>query len=261
MDRTGAALGALALPAGIALTAATGAGSRLLLTGVSAPGAAPGEALAGCAAGVASLLSGWLTLCLLLCLLAQLPGAGGRLAGQVREKVTPMLVRRWAAIVIGTSVSVTCLADTAVAAVHEGPTGPSPGWRPAPTSPTHPAPSFPSPGWPATAPAGPSTGETATHTIPTPVPGWTPRRPPARQQGDPHLLTGRQRTVDKEPAVVVRRGDSLWSIAAARLGPHATAGEVARAWPRWYTANADDIGTDPHTLLPGMRLTPPTDRP
>lgn len=56
---------------------------------------------------------------------------------------------------------------------------------------------------------------------------------------------------------MVRRGDSLWSVVAARLGPEATDLEVARAWPRWHAANADVIGDDPHRILPGTRLVPP----
>lgn len=264
MDRTGSALGALALVGGLSITIATGVGSRQLLTGATDPGADPVAVMAGCAAGVASLIAGWLTLCLLLILLAQVPGTVGAFADRVRDRVTPALVRQWAAVVLGASVTVTVLPGTSVAAVSEGPAAPAPGWHPtsttthvtvptsAPPTATDPAPSpagLPSPGWPT---ADPSTAA-------TPAPGWTPSPPPARQQHDPHLLSGRHRAVDVDTSVVVRHGDSLWSIAATRLGPNATDGEIARAWPRWYAANTTEIGDDPHTLLPGMRLAPPTD--
>ena len=68
-------------------------------------------------------------------------------------------------------------------------------------------------------------------------------------------------------AVVVRRGDSLWSIAtdllpATRtLGPHGR----PRRWHRLHRANTARIGADPDLILPGTRLvvpgpSSPTDR-
>ena len=57
--------------------------------------------------------------------------------------------------------------------------------------------------------------------------------------------------------VVVRRGDSLWDIAARHLGADASAAEIATEWPRWHAANAAVIGPDPDLLLPGQRLLPP----
>jgi nucleoid-associated protein YgaU len=57
--------------------------------------------------------------------------------------------------------------------------------------------------------------------------------------------------------IVVRRGDTLWAIAARHLGSDATDDEVARAWPRWWAANHAVIGDDPDRILPGQRLTPP----
>ncbi len=58
------------------------------------------------------------------------------------------------------------------------------------------------------------------------------------------------------PAVVVRTGDSLWSLAAA-AGPGASTAQIARRWPRWYAANHAVIGPDPDLLIPGTVLTPP----
>lgn len=58
--------------------------------------------------------------------------------------------------------------------------------------------------------------------------------------------------------VVVTAGDTLWSIAARRLGPHATAAEIAAAWPRWHAANRAVIGPDPSVLRPGQHLVAPT---
>lgn len=56
--------------------------------------------------------------------------------------------------------------------------------------------------------------------------------------------------------VVVRPGDSLWSIAAAGL-VHPSDTQVSAAWPSWWAANRDVIGPDPSLIHPGQRLHPP----
>jgi nucleoid-associated protein YgaU len=63
-------------------------------------------------------------------------------------------------------------------------------------------------------------------------------------------------TPPARPAVVVRPGDSLWSLAAA-ADPGATTAQVARRWPRWYAANRAVIGPDPDLLIPGTVLITP----
>ena len=96
---------------------------------------------------------------------------------------------------------------------------------------------------------------------------WTPDRPaaaPARPR-DPtpiELVTSvpqraRSAVDDLTVRVVVRRGDTLWSVAARSLGPGATDAEVLAEWPRWYAANRDVIGPDPGLLLPGQQLQAP----
>src|SRR4051812_42531392 len=57
-------------------------------------------------------------------------------------------------------------------------------------------------------------------------------------------------------ATRVRTGDSLWSIAADRVGRPTTA-RVARTWPRLYAANRAVIGPDPDLIRPGTRLVVP----
>ena len=57
--------------------------------------------------------------------------------------------------------------------------------------------------------------------------------------------------------VVVRPGDSLWSLAAADLGDAVTPARVAAQWPRWWQANREAIGDDPDLLRPGTPLVPP----
>ena len=54
---------------------------------------------------------------------------------------------------------------------------------------------------------------------------------------------------------MVRPGESLWSIAAARLGPGASNAEIARELARIWSLNAAAIGTgDPDLILPGQTL-------
>ncbi|MEV0289824.1 MULTISPECIES: LysM peptidoglycan-binding domain-containing protein [unclassified Kribbella] len=59
--------------------------------------------------------------------------------------------------------------------------------------------------------------------------------------------------------VVVKPGDTLWSIAATELGPQATPQDIASRWPAWYAANRQLIGPDPDLIRPGqvLRIPPP----
>lgn len=61
----------------------------------------------------------------------------------------------------------------------------------------------------------------------------------------------------------VRRGDSLWVLAAAQLGPDARPTEVDRQWRRLYDLNRPAIGPDPDLIHPGqqLRLPPPPEEP
>jgi len=59
-------------------------------------------------------------------------------------------------------------------------------------------------------------------------------------------------------AVVVHRGDTLWSLARSALGPQATDAQIAAEWPRWWRANATVVGRDPDVLWAGQVLLPPT---
>ena len=74
-----------------------------------------------------------------------------------------------------------------------------------------------------------------------------------------HSAKGRSGgAVAADGAVVVHRGDSLWSIAARHLPADPPAADIARSWHRWYAANATVIGHDPNLILPGQILLPPT---
>ncbi|MFZ5851010.1 MAG: LysM peptidoglycan-binding domain-containing protein [Actinomycetota bacterium] len=92
--------------------------------------------------------------------------------------------------------------------------------------------------------------------------GWVPAPPPTPtvpRPATPALLTPTPRPLPAaEPTeVVVRRGDSLWHLAAHHLGPGATVEQIAREWPRWWQANRDVIGDDPDLLRVGLRLQVP----
>jgi len=97
------------------------------------------------------------------------------------------------------------------------------------------------------------------HEASRPGPAWQPHPPIV----EPGLLSrpGSRDMTFEHPAkssVVVKQGDTLWSIAADNLGPFATDVDIALHWPSWYSANRRIIGNDPATLRPGQVLQPPT---
>ncbi|WP_155850107.1 LysM peptidoglycan-binding domain-containing protein [Arthrobacter sp. H41] len=88
------------------------------------------------------------------------------------------------------------------------------------------------------------------------APSWKPL--PSPSTGGLVLRTDTARTPDTVATgaveVIVKPGDSLWTIAAAHLGAFATDLEVAAAWPTWYRENREGIGEDPSLLFPGQIL-------
>jgi LysM repeat protein len=59
-------------------------------------------------------------------------------------------------------------------------------------------------------------------------------------------------------SVVVRLGDSLWSISEERLGQDATPQQIAGEVERIYALNQDQIGSDPDLIFPGQKFLLPT---
>ena len=200
------------------------------------------EALAALVACAALAGVGWLALSVTLELLALVPGAVGRTARRVADAVTPTLLRRAAGALIGVGLVAGLAPGASVARPPTVVLSPAPLPEPGLTP-------LPEPGW-----APPRSGPADRGH------GWVPGPPAVRAQPDVRVLSPapRQRPRAPEPdEVVVRRGDSLWSVAARHLGPDASEAEIARAWPAWFEANRAVIGDDPDLLLPGQVLRPP----
>jgi nucleoid-associated protein YgaU len=225
--------------------------------------ASPDDAVAAVAALSGLAVLGWLGTVALLAVASQVAPEGGlvsRAAGRLERAITPAALRRFVALAVaGALVSGAAPAQASTrpeqlpASVLSGGHAPlDPGWFPADRVAT-PTPDGGSldPSWVppvATAPTAAGSGTLTRRPAPTLDPSWgssTRARPGAYPQDD----------------VVVRRGDTLWDIAARHLGPSATDAEIAQAWPQWFTANRAVIGPDPDRLVPGQLLHPPASRP
>lgn len=207
----------------------------------------PEDALLALIALLGALLTAWLAMATVLAALAEVPGAVGSACARLSSRVTPAVVRRLVTIAVGSALvaatapatasavtAATAARHTVVATLDQPP---DPTFRPLaePTPGPAVAVSTPDPGFVPLAPSAPVATATSIDTLER-----APRQLP--EAGEMH---------------VVRRGDTLWDIAAARLGPGATAGDIAAAWPRWYAANRRLIGPDPSHIVPGQRLVPP----
>lgn len=219
-------------------------------------------AAAGGAACVAYLL-----VCLLLGVLAAMPGALGAAADDACARISPALVRRLTASVVGAALAA---APAGPAFAHERPIDSS-----NPTSLALVLPDRPSASLLAAAPV--LRHDRVVQGKDSPFPALAPAhvdRPAAPAGGPPNATpaaaprtstpgvdvhTAARDVPDRTPsyAVVVHRGDTLWSIAARHLGAGASDAEVAGEWPRWWRANAGVIGPDPDHVRPGQVLRPP----
>lgn len=218
---------------------------------------------------VGVVLAAWLALGSLLAVAALLPGAAGRAAARVGDRVTPLAVRKVLAVALGASVGSLALPPAPVSVAGSGPVarGEAPGvLGEGGVTPTDLAPGFaPTESTPGFAPTvdrgqGGATGRPGPAVPPAPAgPGYVPTAPPPVHDADrPRLLAPAPRpTSAAHDLVPVRRGDSLWSVAARHLGPGATDAEIAWEWPRWHAANRDVVGADPDLLTPGQLLRPP----
>lgn len=241
----------------------------------------PEEVLTALLVWAAAALCAWLALGSGATAAACLPGALGSASRRAADRITPRLVRQGLAALLGTAVGTVSLpigpamgvAATSNAAQRPAfaelgsPGSPGsprpPGSPPAPASVLRGAADVPEPGFAPT--SGPTTRAVTAPTADTsgavgaPDPGWRPS-PPVRvvDPDESRLLAPAPRAVqERDTAITVRRGDSLWSIVARHLGAEASDLEIAQAWPDWYAVNRAVIGADPDLLVPGQRLLPP----
>ncbi|QFG68022.1 LysM peptidoglycan-binding domain-containing protein [Ornithinimicrobium pratense] len=207
----------------------------------------------------ATLLMCWVSVVLTLAVLELLRGTavghGGVGHGGVGHGGAAMSSRRrWPSTALPTTfgtvrrVSVILLALTAVPA-HAAPAGPpEPSWNGASQDPIASSVTTPDPEPAREQPRLPDGS-------PVPLPGWTPT--PASASVKPTATIGLVSAAPREAPtehVVVRAGDTLWSLTARHLGQQATVQDIAEEWPRWYAANREVIGPDPDRILPGQEL-------
>ncbi|MEO6886740.1 MAG: LysM peptidoglycan-binding domain-containing protein [Jatrophihabitantaceae bacterium] len=206
----------------------------------------PDAAVATLTGALLWLAACWLALGLGAAALTCVPGRAGDRAGTLARLVLPRTLTRLLAGATGLGI---LLAPVAAGASTAAPTHAH----------THPAaiataPTIPSPVLPTNPP---SAGLSAPVLPSQPVPSHV-RTPPG--QPEPHPAAARARMPSATGAgctVTVRPGDSLWTIAARRLGPGAAQAQIAAQWPRWYALNRAVIGTDPGLIRPGQVLQPP----
>lgn len=228
---------------------------RGLLSG-SAPSQPVAAGLEHLTTTAAAALLGWGAVLLLLAAATVSPGRALRPARRLGSRLAPRIVARVGAVLLAVAVA----GPVAASAAAPGP-GPGAVLDAAPGAGAAVG-TAAAPDWSrqTTVPRG-GVGDTD-HT-PAPQPGWQPPEP--RQRADVRLLVGggpRADAASRETVsetVVVRSGDTLWSIAARHLGPDASPEDIAAEWPRWHQANRDLIGPDPDLIRPGQELVaPPT---
>ena len=225
----------------------------------SAPTSGVDQLLGSSAALAAWVALAWLGITVFLEVASALPGAAGRGCAAVAARTSPMLVRRIVQAAIG--VSVLAGPMTAGSAFATGPstthididTG-----RPARLrSCTNPGRRQPCAGHQLCTAESRSTRNGLRRVVAT---SCEADARPVRSHSSRASLTATQvtRIVAATDGYVVRRGDTLWDIAARHLGPTASAVDISRAWPAWYAANRAVIGPDPSVIRPGELLSPPS---
>ena len=210
------------------------------------------EVLVAALAWTGALLTGWLVLTSLVAVVAAAPGMVGAVFERLERSLTPHFLCRVLSLTLGASIGTVALPAPAAVAVGTG-TADADGWQ-------HALPA-PSPGYSVSAQAVSSVpkGDDDGSPPAAPRPGWLPDPPtPAISPHHARLLAPAPRpTSTTNDTLTVRRGDTLWSIAAAHLGPGATDAEIAAEWPRWYRANRAVIGDDPDVIEAGQQLQAP----
>ena len=169
---------------------------------------------------------------------AMLERLGRTRAAAATGRFSPAFMRRLVLAAVGLQLLTAPLATAATA--HDGP-GPGRAAQAAVSASLTPSPRQ------APEPHGPAAAT-----------GVDPRWKPLNPLVDAGPLAARPVRAQDTPVarreVTVRSGDSLWSIAAAALGPFASDADIAREWPRLYAGNREAIGPNPHFLRPGQVL-------
>lgn len=231
-------------------------------------------ALGALAGALLWLVAFWVALGLALTAGSLLPGQTGRIARGLAHRLTPAVLRR--AVVTAAGASILLSPATALAAPAAG----------GPTTPAATQPAMPAVGWvtdpspsvaaasrtpppvaptkPATTTAAVAAPTTATDPHRSPPPGNSGNAPPPAAADPPPPPGSASPSSPPAPAppapadpVTVQPGDSLWSIAAQHLTGNRSAARIAQAWPRWYAANRQAIGSRPDLIRPGTRLAAP----
>jgi Tol biopolymer transport system component len=96
-------------------------------------------------------------------------------------------------------------------------------------------------------------------------PDWLPRLPKDADGSDEAQVNKKPGVEDvdrdrPELTVIVKPGDSLWSISEQRLGPEASPQRVYDHTIQMYDLNRKRIGADPNLIFPGQRLSLPPPR-
>lgn len=261
---------ARALPLIGAVTALLGGGVLLLQSAgaqwreIAATGGQELSPLVEASACVAlGLVLAWLSGVTALCVVQVL-------RGRPRPQVAPRLIYRLVCLVLGvglglTPVAASAASDAAAPAARGTSVSLSTDSTPTATATASPSASL-DPGW------GSSAGQpqSSPTTAPQADNPWFPTAPQSTGSGGPSGAdpsssgsgnsgpqAGSATDGGTDRSVLVRRGDSLWEIAARDLGAEASTAEIAAEWPRWYQANRALIGSDPNLITPGQELQRP----
>jgi LysM domain len=229
-------------------------------TAIAAAGpAGPADGILLMAGLGGALLSIWLGLGMTLSALSALPGALGHLCRRLAARIAPVAVRKVVAFVLGTTLTAALIPGTAVADNNHG------GGRAAVVA----AASYEARAVSSVSSVSGVSGVNGVNGV-NGVKSLAVAAPDAsfRFVSDPPHVSGAMdaapppewsmdRRESPQEAVVVLRGDTLWSIAARHLGAGATAAEITVEWHRWLATNRGLIGADPNLILPGQELLPP----
>jgi len=220
--------------------------------------AGPAGPLLAVAAVVAVVVCARLGVTALACACCAISGlagvAGGRAVRRACARLalaaSPAVLRPAVALLVAGGIAVSTAGAAGASPVRDRPPAMATATAGAPTAPASTGVPLPDPGW---------SQASVPRALPSPT--WTPSRPaaPTRPQADISVVAAPALRGDDSPPVVVRRGDTLWAIAARHLGPGATTADIAEQWPRWWQANRERIGDDPDLLLPGQVLVAPAE--